>query len=80
VFDSSGRLVRWNDKLSGMLGLSDERMAALDALETIHVADRSAVREKIRQAFQQGAATTLSARAPAACANVSYASTIPSSL
>jgi len=57
VLDSTGRFIRWNDKVRGVLGHSDEQLAARNALDAIHEADRPAVTQKIQETFEQGAAT-----------------------
>jgi diguanylate cyclase (GGDEF)-like protein/PAS domain S-box-containing protein len=57
VFDSTGRFIRWNKKLKEILGLSDTQLALTNALDVIHEADRPAVAQKMRETFEQGAAT-----------------------
>ena len=56
VLDQTGRFIRWNDKVRGILGHSDAQLAARNALDAIHEADRPAVAQKIQEAFEQGAA------------------------
>jgi diguanylate cyclase (GGDEF)-like protein/PAS domain S-box-containing protein len=58
VFESTGKFVRWNDKMRDVLGLSDTQMAVTNALDTIYEADRPAVGQSIKQVFEQGAVTT----------------------
>jgi diguanylate cyclase (GGDEF)-like protein/PAS domain S-box-containing protein len=57
VLDQDGRFIRWNDRLRGVFGHSDSQIAAANALDIIHDADRTLVVQKIREAFEQGAAT-----------------------
>ena len=57
VLDTTGRFIRWNDKLRDLLGYSDSQIAASNALAVIHEADRPVVAQKIQEAFEQGAAT-----------------------
>lgn len=57
VLDSAGRYIRWNDKVRDILGYSDTQIAATNALDTVHEADRPAVAQKIQEAFEQGTAT-----------------------
>jgi diguanylate cyclase (GGDEF)-like protein/PAS domain S-box-containing protein len=57
VLDSTGRFIRWNDKLKAVLGYSDTQIAASNALAVIYEADRPSVGQKIQEAFEQGAAS-----------------------
>jgi len=57
VLDQDGRFIRWNDRLRGVFGHSDSQIAAANALDIIHDADRPLVVQKIREAFEQGSAT-----------------------
>ena len=57
VLDPTGRFIRWNDKLREVLGYSDSQIAATNALDVIHEADRPLVAQKIQEAFEQGAAS-----------------------
>ena len=59
VLDSTGRFIRWNDKLRDVLGLSDSQLAATDALDIVHEPDRPLVAQKTREAFEQGTATNV---------------------
>jgi diguanylate cyclase (GGDEF)-like protein/PAS domain S-box-containing protein len=57
VLDTTGRFIRWNDKLRDLLGYSDSQIAATNALAVIYEADRPLVAQKIQEAFEQGVAT-----------------------
>lgn len=57
VIDSTGRFIRWNDKLRDLLGVSDSQLAVSNALAAIYEADRPSVTQKIQEAFEHGAAT-----------------------
>lgn len=57
VLDPTGQFIRWNDKLRDVLGYSDSQIAATNALDVIHEADRPVVAQKIQEAFERGAAT-----------------------
>jgi PAS domain S-box-containing protein len=59
VLDPTGRFIRWNDKLKDMLGYSDSQIAATNALDVIHEADRPSVAQKTQEAFEQGTATNV---------------------
>lgn len=54
VLDPTGRFIRWNDKLRDLLGYSDSQIAAVNALDIIHDADRPSVAQKTRETFEQG--------------------------
>jgi len=56
VLDSTGRFIRWNEKLKDILGLTDTQLAASDALAVIYEEDRPAAAQKLQEAFEQGAA------------------------
>ncbi len=56
VLDQTGRFIRWNDKLRDLLGYSDSQIAAANALDIIHEADRPSVAQKTRDTFEQGTA------------------------
>ncbi len=56
VVDSTGRFIRWNDRLREVRGHSDSQIAVTNALDTIHEADRPQVAQKIQEAFELGAA------------------------
>ena len=59
VLDPTGRFIRWNDKLRDLLGYSDSQIAAADALDIIHEADRPLVAQKTQETFEQGTATNV---------------------
>ena len=59
VLDPTGRFIRWNDKLRDVLGYSDSQMAATNALDIIHEADRPSVAQKTQETFEQGTATNV---------------------
>ena len=59
VLDPTGRFIRWNDKLRDLLGYSDSQMAATNALDIIHEADRPSVAQKTRETFELGTATNV---------------------
>ena len=57
LLDSTGRFVRWNEKLQDLLGLSDAEMSRTNAVAVIHETDRPLISQKIQDAFAQGRAT-----------------------
>ncbi len=59
VLDPTGRFIRWNDKLRDMLGYSDSQIAAANALDIIHEADRPSVSQKTQETFEQGTSTNV---------------------
>jgi PAS domain S-box-containing protein len=54
--DENGRIVRWNNNLSVVTGLSNEELRGLDALWNVVEGDRDLARERIRDAFNTGVA------------------------
>jgi len=54
--DENGRIVRWNNNLSVVTGLSNEELQGLDALWNVVEGDRDLARERIRDAFSSGVA------------------------
>ena len=59
VLDQTGQFVRWNDKLRYLLGYSYAQMAAANALDIIHEADRPSVAQKMHETFEQGTASNI---------------------
>ena len=57
LLDEGGRLIRWNENLPALTGLSNEQLQGLDALALIVESDRDLVRTKMQEAFSMGAAS-----------------------
>ncbi len=57
LIDEGGHLIRWNDNLTALTGLSDEQLRGLDALTLIVERDRDMVQTKMQEAFSMGAAS-----------------------
>gem|GEM_PF-1536717 len=57
VLDQTGRFIRWNDKVRGVLGHSDAELADRNALDAVHDADRPAAMQKIQDTFEHGTAS-----------------------
>ncbi len=57
LLDDQAGLLRWNNKLEELFGLSSEEMLKSNALEFIHDEDRSRVALKLQQAFESGSAS-----------------------
>ena len=56
LLDHDGCLLRWNDRLEELFGLSPEEMSGSNALAFIHDEERSQVAGRLRQAFDSGSA------------------------
>ncbi len=57
LLDEGGRLIRWNENLPALTGLSDEQLRGVDALTLIVESDHDLVRTKIQETFSMGAAS-----------------------
>ncbi len=65
VFDTSGRLVQWNQELNDVFGLTDDELAGMSPTEFFVEADQPAVFEAVERTFEAGEAV-VEARAPTA--------------
>jgi diguanylate cyclase (GGDEF)-like protein/PAS domain S-box-containing protein len=54
LIDERSRLVRWNDNLSALTGLSDEQLKGFDAISIVVEKDREMARAKIQESFASG--------------------------
>jgi diguanylate cyclase (GGDEF)-like protein/PAS domain S-box-containing protein len=54
LIDEKARLVRWNQNLPKLTGISDEKLQGSDAFGIVVKSDRSTAREKMKEAFKQG--------------------------
>ena len=54
LIDERGRLVRWNQALSILTGLSDDQLRGTDAIAIIAEAERELARAAMREAFAHG--------------------------
>ena len=55
LIDEGGHLIRWNDNLMALTGLSDEHLRGLDALAIVAERDRDMVQTKMQETFSMGA-------------------------
>ena len=56
VFSQEGRFLRWNRHFEEITGYSSEELAELHPLDFFRGPDRDHIQERIRQAFEEGAA------------------------
>jgi diguanylate cyclase (GGDEF)-like protein/PAS domain S-box-containing protein len=56
IFDENGRLIRWNENLPMLTGLSNEQLSGFDASTLVVQADRDTAREKMAEALRNGRA------------------------
>ena len=54
LIDERGRLIRWNEGLPALTGLSDDQLRGLDAISIVVEKDRDMARAKMREAFSNG--------------------------
>jgi diguanylate cyclase (GGDEF)-like protein/PAS domain S-box-containing protein len=54
VIDDSSRLIRWNEGLRALIGLSDGELQGLDAIALVVEKDRDMARARMREAFSRG--------------------------
>ncbi len=58
LIDRSGRLQRWNRKLSLLFGLPESTMSNLQVMQYVHEEDRPAIEQKIAEVFETGSGST----------------------
>ncbi|MGL1934499.1 MAG: response regulator [Fibrobacterales bacterium] len=54
AFTPEGKLLRWNENYQKLIGLGDEKMKSIRAIESISEKDRKAVTQAIERAFTEG--------------------------
>lgn len=54
IFDENSRLIRWNENLSMLTGLSNEQLFDSDAFSLVVEGDRGIAREKLAEALRTG--------------------------
>ncbi|MBM2824615.1 MAG: Histidine kinase [Dehalococcoidales bacterium] len=56
-FDSTGRMLRWNDNLVNIAGYSPKEIAEMNAIDFFVPEDKQAVAERIQEVFVKGVST-----------------------